>query len=86
VLGRVYKFLVEGRITDSGSYRVERKEFLELRKQAYQSPPGLLPMMRLDIAGLRLVVIEEKDMDEMQTRMLDLEERLANRETDSDGL
>lgn len=83
MLGRVYKFLVEGRITDSGSYRVERKEFLELRKQAYQSPPGLLPMFRLDIAGLRLVVIEEKDMDEMQTRMLDLEERLANRETDA---
>lgn len=79
-LGRIYRFLVEMRTTEKNSYRIERQEFLDLRKQAFQTPPGLLPMMQIDFDMLRLVVVELKDFEEFQTRMLDLEERLDARE------
>jgi hypothetical protein len=79
ILGRIYTFLVEARTTDRGSYRIEKKEFLELRKNAFQTPPGLLPMFQIDIQDLSLVVLELKDMEEFQTRMLDLETKLNER-------
>lgn len=85
VLGRVYKFLVEARTTDKGSYRVERQEFLDLKKQAFQTPPGLLPMVQVDIQDLSLVIMELKDFDEMQARMTDLEELADARDEENSG-
>ena len=84
VLGRVYRFLVEARTTDKGSYRVERQEFLDLKKQAFQTPPGLLPMMQVDIQDLSLVVLELKDFDQFLARMTDLEERDSARREEDD--
>jgi hypothetical protein len=81
-LGRIYKFLVEARTTDKDSYSIKRKEFLDLRKQAFQTPPGLLPMFQVDIKDLSLAVLELKDFQEFQSRMVDLEERVAEHETD----
>jgi hypothetical protein len=79
ILGRVYKFLIEARTTDKKSFSVQREEFLALRKEAFQTPPGLLPGMQIDIQDLSLMVMELKDFEEMQTRMLDLEEKLDER-------
>ena len=75
-LGRVFRFLVEARTTDKQSFTFKKREFLDLRKQAYQTPPGLLPMMQIDVGELELALIQLKDLQEIQTRMLDLEERL----------
>jgi len=83
VLGRVYRFLVEARTTDKGSYRIEKKEFLDLKKQAFGTPPGLLPMMQVDIQDLGLGIITLNDMDAIQARMVDLEERVAQYEENS---
>jgi hypothetical protein len=85
ILGLVFKFLVEARTTDKKSYRVNKQEFLDLRKQAFQTPPGLLPMMVVDIDGLVIAVVELKDMNEIQTRMLDLEEKLHARDEEDGG-
>jgi hypothetical protein len=85
ILGLVFKFLVEARTTDKKSYRVDKQEFLDLRKQAFQTPPGLLPMMVVDIDGLVIAVVELKDMNEIQTRMLDLEEKIHARDEEDGG-
>lgn len=77
-LGRVYKFLVESRTTDNDSYRIDRKEFLDIKKEAMQTPPGLLPAMQIDINGLSLFIVQLKDFEEFQTRMLDLEEKVEH--------
>jgi len=84
-LGRIYRFLVESRTTEKGSFTIQKREFLDLRKQAFQTPPGLLPMMQPDIQELSLVVIELKDFQEFQARMVELEERINARDEEDDG-
>lgn len=86
VLGRIYKFLVEARTTDKGSYRIDKQEFLDLRKQAFQTPPGLLPGMQIDIQDLSLWLMSYSDWNEFQTRMVDLEERANARDEEDEGL
>jgi hypothetical protein len=56
-----------------------------LKKQAFQTPPGLLPMIQVDIQDLNLVVITLNDMDAIQARMVDLEERIASYEENGEN-
>ena len=62
-------FLTEARTTDAQSYRIEKKEFQDLTKQAARQPPGCLPLMALEIDGLRLWVIREVDGEEILARL-----------------
>lgn len=74
--GILHNFLVEARTTEKESYRVEMREFQDIRKQAMQTPPGLRPAMQVDIKGLRLVVIELQVFQEMQLHIIELETKL----------
>lgn len=76
VIGSVYRFLVEARTTDKASYRIEAQEFRDLTKQATQTPPGLLPMIQLDLQELELGIYRLRDIDDMQRTIVDLQERV----------
>lgn len=78
--GRLGEFLVECRETTDGSYRIEKKEFLSIEREAVQTPPGLIPMMQIDIQDLSLTTIRTSDFDEIKARMLSLEAALDTRE------
>jgi hypothetical protein len=78
--GRIGEFLIEARTTKDGSYRIERKEFLSITREAMQTPPGLLPMMQLEIQELRLTVLMTNDFDEIKARMLSMEAALDSQE------
>lgn len=73
---RLHNFLIEARTTDAGSYRIERSEFIEIRKQARQTPPGLLPAMQIDLGDLHLMVTELQAFQDAQMRIIELEEQL----------
>lgn len=65
---RLGGFLVEARTTDAQSYRVEKKEFETITRQAVGTPPGCLPAMFIEIDGLRLVVTREQDFEFLRVR------------------
>lgn len=70
------EFLVEARTNekdDVGSYRIKKSEFDAIRKQALQTPPGLLPAMQIDIQNLSLMVIELSAFEDLYARLIDLE-------------
>ena len=75
---RLHNFLIEARTTDAGSYRVERKEFLDIRRQARQTPPGLLPAMQIDLGDLHLMVTELSAFQDAQMRIIELEAALED--------
>lgn len=75
--GIVAGFLVEARTTESGSYRIDGKEFQNIRKEAITTPPGLKPSMQIDIGDLHLWVMELRDWEQIYTRLSDLESRLS---------
>lgn len=85
IVGRVYRFLVEARTTDRGSYSISHREFTDLTKQAVRA--DLLPMIQLDIKDQQLAIIRLRELDQLQNelidalgRLRDLEERLATSE------
>lgn len=74
----LHDFLVESRTTDAGSYRIEGKEFQQIKNQAHGTPPGLLPAMqidisRIDVGTLHLFVCELDVIQDMKLRLLELE-------------
>lgn len=69
----LHNFLIEARTTDAGSYRIEKKEFLDIKRQGLQTPPGLLPSMQLDLGELHLMVVELSAFQDMSVRILELE-------------
>lgn len=69
----LHNFLIEARTTDAGSYRIDRKEFLEIRKEARTTPPGLLPAMQIDLGDLHLMVTELSAFQDAQMRLIELE-------------
>jgi hypothetical protein len=73
---RLHNFLVESRTTDAGSYRIEKKEFLDIKREGLQTPPGLLPSMQIDLGELYLMVIELSAFQDMNVRILELEAKL----------
>lgn len=77
----LHEFLIESRTTDKGSYSVSKEEFQRVKQDALQTPPGLLPGMQVDIQDLSLIVMELKDFQEREIRLIQLE---AEREENGD--
>jgi len=75
--GIVWNFLVEARTTQAGSYRVEEKEFQNIKREAVTTPPGLKPAMQIDIGETQLWLMELRDWEAVYLRLSDLEARLA---------
>lgn len=73
-------FLIEARTTDKGSYRIEEAEWLDIRKQSFQTPPGLLPAMQIDFTRTHLMVIELAAHEEREVRLMELEARVERYE------
>lgn len=73
---KVWNFLVEARTTEKASYRIDKKEFQDIRKQAITTPPGLKPGMQVDIQDLSLWVMGLDDWEAVYTRIIELEARL----------
>jgi hypothetical protein len=80
----LHNFLIEARTTDKESYRIDKKEFLSMRKEALQTPPGLLPGMQVDIQELHLMVIELNAFQDLNMRVIELETRMEKMEEDGD--
>ena len=72
--GRIGNFLIEARTTEAKSYRIERDEFMDLKKQALTEPGGLLPAMQVTIGDLDLIVIDLVTFSDMNARLLYLEQ------------
>lgn len=79
--GKLHEFLVEARTTQAESYRIERKEFLNIRREALQTLPGLLPSMQIDIRELSLLLIQLKDFNDLYSELLQLREKVGYYET-----
>lgn len=77
----LHNFLVEARTTDAGSYRIEKKEFFNIKRQGLETPPGLLPSMQIDLGELHLMVVELSAFQDMSMRILELEARLERQES-----
>lgn len=74
--GRIGEFLVECRTNESAnvkSYRISYDEFLQIEREALQTPPGFLAAMQIDIRELRLMVVRLDHFVQMQQRILELE-------------
>lgn len=76
----LHSFLIEARTTTDGSYRIDKKEFLQIRRQAFQTPPGLLPGMQIDIQELQLITIELGPFQDLNVRCMELEALVAKYE------
>lgn len=74
--GILHNFLIEARTTEAESYRIDKKEFQQMRKQAFQTPPGLLAGMQIDIQDLQLIAIELSAFQDMSLRLIELEARI----------
>lgn len=77
----LHSFLVESRTTDAGSYRIDKKEFLDIKRDGLQTPPGLLPSIQVDLGELHLMIVELSAFQDMAVRILELEalmERQSN--------
>jgi hypothetical protein len=76
--GRIHDFLIEARTNEkpgAKSYRIEKAEFLELRREALTQPGGMKPGMQVTIDDLDLMVIELSVFTEMYNHLLLLAER-----------
>jgi hypothetical protein len=58
---RLGGFLVETRRTDSGRYCITEKEWGEIVKDAFSTPPGQLPGMQIDLGKHQLFVMRLED-------------------------
>lgn len=74
------RLLVEARQTDKKSYAISYPEFKSLRREAQQTPPGLLPAMQVDIQDLHLLILEDRDAEEFFNYMVFLEGRVKELE------
>lgn len=84
----LHEFLIEARTTDkrdSDSYRISRKEFLSIRKEALQTPPGLLPAMAIQIQDLHLMVMELAVFQGREIRLMEMEARVEELERQLEG-
>lgn len=72
----LHNFLIEARTTDKASYRIERKEFLDIRREARQTPPGLLPGIQVDLGDLHLMVTELQAFHDREMLIYELEARI----------
>lgn len=56
--------LVEARNTEGNSITVKESEWKDIRKEAMQTPPGLLPAMHLEFLKVKLLVLDDEDAQE----------------------
>lgn len=77
---QLHNFLIESRTTDNDSYSISRKEFLQIRREAFQTPPGLLAGMQIDICELQLIAIELGAFQDMAVHIMELEAQLQQYE------
>jgi len=83
--GRIHDFLIEARTNEkpgAKSYRIEKAEFLELRREALTQPGGMKPGMQVTIDDLDLMVIELSVFTEMYNHLLMLAERDASEQSE----
>jgi hypothetical protein len=73
---RLNGFLVEARITDKDSYRIERKEFERIIKDALATPPGMLGAMVIEFQGLKLMVTKFQDHEYLMATIGDLQDEV----------
>lgn len=76
--GRIYDFLVEARTNEkkgAKSARIDKQEWLDLKRQALQEPGGMKPAMQITMDEVDLMVIELADFTDMQTTLIALVER-----------
>jgi len=75
------RLLVEARTTESNSISIHGSEWKDIRRQAMQTPPGLLPAMHLEIGNdVRLLVLDELDADNFFNDYENLKERVRELE------
>jgi hypothetical protein len=74
------ELLVEARTTEKQSISISYSEWKDIRRQAQQTPPGLLPAMHLEIKDLHLLVLEDRDAEDFFNRMIWLEGRVKDLE------
>ena len=55
--GRIHEFLIEASTTEKHTYCIDKREFMEIRKEGLRVPPGLLPGMQITIQDLDLIAI-----------------------------
>lgn len=82
---RLGGFLVEARTTGSASYTLSRPEFDKLTREAFGSPPGMLPAIQLDFENpdtLSLFVMRLEDHLAREERIALLEAALEELRTD----
>jgi len=78
--------LVEARTTQADSISISGREWKTIRRQALQTPPGLLPSMHLEIQNdVRLLVIDEHDAEEFFNELVALRERVKEFEGTENG-
>ena len=80
--GKLHGFLVEARTTDKLSYTIQYADFKGLEKNAHQEPPGCLPAMQIDIRDLSLIAVKLTDWQDLQVKLIELETRLEEHETE----
>lgn len=71
--GRIYDFLIEARTNEkpgTKGYRIDKQEFLDLKRQAIREPGGMLPAMQITMDELDLIVIELNTFHDMLARLM----------------
>ena len=74
--GRILDFLVEARTNNKRgvkSYRIDKQEWLDLRKQALHEPGGMKPAMQISMDEVDLMVIELRDFSDLIAQIMTLE-------------
>jgi hypothetical protein len=72
--GKLYNFLIEARTTEKRSYSVSYDEFQAITREAYKTPPGMVPGMQIEIMDLTLMVIRDSDFQAMQQRLMEIDD------------
>jgi len=66
---KLNEFLIEVRDTDNDTYKLSRKEFERVVKDALMEPPGYLGAMRISLQGYPLIVMREQDYLAFKSRL-----------------
>ena len=73
---RLNGFLVEARTTDADSYRIDKREFEKIVKDALGTPPGMLGAMFIEFPGLKLMVTKFQDHEYLMSVIGELQDEL----------
>jgi len=76
--GTLREFLVEARTTEKGSYSITKSEWNDIRKEAFRTPPGLLPAMQIDIQDVRLLTMELSAFQDLYVELISLRGKVEN--------